>query len=926
DDGSITIQTSNNTDYQYTWSPNVSSTNSAKGLMAGIYTVTISYVDDPECSIVRTITVGNSDGPEATASTTAANCQASNGTAVLSPAGLTYTWEDGFVGNSRTDLKAQSYRVTVEDGSGCSNVLTININENNDLIALVNIDRQPDCGQANGQVSLSVGNGSGTYEYSWGSSNVRSDLLAGVYSVMITDVESGCFTAVNFALTDNVSGVSISGVTDTKVSCAGASDGAVSFQVTPDVGVRIEIRDANNNTFTNGALAPGDYCVLAIDIDNCIAGQACFTVEDALSVQLDVALTDQDCEADGSILLGASGGSGNYRYDWLDLSGDNDPKDRTDLEAGSYSVTVYDSNGCSASAELLIENNCDNTSDCKADAGSLSANEPTVCQENGFATITASPAGGLNVPAGFNVAYVLTRGEELVIERISQTPTFVVSGLGRYTIHTLVYNPVTINPALIDLGVATGFDVNALLEQGGGDICGALDVTGAVFNITECGDCVPPVINGIDATVAGCELANAQATVNVDNAAAYSFSWSAGFANGNTVSGLAAGAYTVTVAETANPECFTVQAFIISDDCDGTGVTPDTIPLILMVNTNAEICVPMSDGFLRENSSFSLLDGSLNGSSAFGSWTLDANTGCLNYTASGTSGTNVDLVCVRILSNGQEDVVCVRVSITPEGNCESIVDDTEVVIPVGDCNNEATYCLDIPLEEIFNYTITDNNVPYAGGLAPCGVGANFSYSYFLIPGGGEAGPYTVESWTVGNNTFTGAVADVDALVDSMNVWDPAGSWVKDAATLRIIGGSGNTNYGAIRIQQNATNQVGILNLNDGTNITGTQVTLTSGKHQLIITEISTGCKDTVDVIVECDDNNECGTIYSGPAEVSIDDCDAVAGICLDIDPTTILQYVITNNGSPYEAGFNGCEFKTVVSYLYFTIPDRGEDG
>ena len=69
---------------------------------------------------------------------------------------------------------------------------------------------------------------------------------------------------------------------------------------------------------------------------------------------------------------------------------------------------------------------------------------------------------------------MLTKGTELVIQRISQTAQFTVSELGAYTIHTLVYDPSTLNLSIIDLGVTTGFDVNVLLIQGGGDICGAL--------------------------------------------------------------------------------------------------------------------------------------------------------------------------------------------------------------------------------------------------------------------------------------------------------------------------------------------------------------------------------------------------------------------------------------------------------------------
>ncbi|MBK6543201.1 MAG: hypothetical protein IPG10_18330 [Flavobacteriales bacterium] len=56
---------------------------------------------------------------------------------------------------------------------------------------------------------------------------------------------------------------------------------------------------------------------------------------------------------------------------------------------------------------------------------------------------------------------------------------------GLYTIHTLVYDPNTLDLTIVELGVTTGFDVNGLLVQGGGAICASLDVAGAQFNVSS---------------------------------------------------------------------------------------------------------------------------------------------------------------------------------------------------------------------------------------------------------------------------------------------------------------------------------------------------------------------------------------------------------------------------------------------------------
>ncbi len=119
-------------------------------------------------------------------------------------------------------------------------------------------------------------------------------------------------------------------------------------------------------------------------------------------------------------------------------------------------------------------------------AGILTADVTAFCIDgSGSTDISATPAGVVSVPDGYEVLYVLTSGNGLVIEGVSNTPAFAVDGTGRYTIHTLVYDPNTLDLSGVEIGVTTGFDVNNLLTQGGGDICGALDVTGAVFNIQD---------------------------------------------------------------------------------------------------------------------------------------------------------------------------------------------------------------------------------------------------------------------------------------------------------------------------------------------------------------------------------------------------------------------------------------------------------
>jgi hypothetical protein len=147
------------------------------------------------------------------------------------------------------------------------------------------------------------------------------------------------------------------------------------------------------------------------------------------------------------------------------------------IQGGGTICASLDVTGAPVTVEL-----CD---ECLADAGTLTADEAEVCLQSGV--LLAIPDGNSEVPQGFQTIYVLTQGPGLVILAVDATPTFTVTEEGTYTIHTLVYDPLTLDLGIVEPGVTTGFDVNALLIQGGGEICASLDVAGAAFTVSICG-------------------------------------------------------------------------------------------------------------------------------------------------------------------------------------------------------------------------------------------------------------------------------------------------------------------------------------------------------------------------------------------------------------------------------------------------------
>ncbi|MEZ0611789.1 SdrD B-like domain-containing protein [Fibrella sp. WM1] len=131
---------------------------------------------------------------------------------------------------------------------------------------------------------------------------------------------------------------------------------------------------------------------------------------------------------------------------------------------------------------------------CNAKAGTLVAPAAEICASSLTAvTLTATDNGDRVVPTGFSTVYVLTKGNNLVIQQTSPTASFTVpaTAAGLYTIHTLVYNPAALDLSVIRPGVTTGTEVLNLIRTN--NLCADLDVNGASTTIKYVN---PPIIPG----------------------------------------------------------------------------------------------------------------------------------------------------------------------------------------------------------------------------------------------------------------------------------------------------------------------------------------------------------------------------------------------------------------------------------------------
>jgi large repetitive protein len=215
------------------------------------------------------------------------------------------------------------------------------------------------CGQANGSVQANGAGGTGTLNYQWtdvsnavvGTNAVLLNAPSGNYSVRITDVNSCIQTAV--ASVGSVDGAQFNVNSIVAVSCPASIDGGAQLTVTSGQGPFV-ITWGNGETGLQAIQLPGGSNSVSVqDGNNCTVAST-FTVPTPTPISLSsVTSTSPDCvgSTNGSLQVTPTGGSGGYSFQWDGSAGTNT---LSNIAAGSYSLVVTDSENCSATQLLTL--------------------------------------------------------------------------------------------------------------------------------------------------------------------------------------------------------------------------------------------------------------------------------------------------------------------------------------------------------------------------------------------------------------------------------------------------------------------------------------------------------------------------------------------------------------------------------------------
>ena len=443
--GSITLAVSGSAaPYTFDWSDLTGTTDPQNRLIldGGTYTVKVTP-SVPNCDTTLTIVVANNCVANRcgliVASTIIPKTCASNGSITLTGTGstapYTFSWSD-LTGTgqpqNRTNLNAGSYTVTVTPATpNCDTIVTlvvpnnaINCNGSNVRLATVNVQVQDsttfcvDSSRVTGGFTVIL-------------------TASQTFSTMATSTPLGCYKIKGFVVGQDSALIILVGQngvrdttkltinviprvanrcglivlsTTTPKTCT--TNGSITLSVSGSTGPYTytwsdSTTVSNPQVRTN--LAAGTYIVtvtpsvpncdttltitVANNATNCNAGNTCGLVVSSVAVP-------KNCTARGSITLTVSGGTAPYSYNWADLNGTSFPRNRTNLEAGIYVVTITSASpNCDSVLRITVANDSGNcgTNRIRTDSITVQVGDSTrYCVDSsrvlgGFTVILSSP-------------------------------------------------------------------------------------------------------------------------------------------------------------------------------------------------------------------------------------------------------------------------------------------------------------------------------------------------------------------------------------------------------------------------------------------------------------------------------------------------------------------------------------------------------
>jgi gliding motility-associated-like protein len=289
-----------------------------------------------------------------------------NGTiSILAGGGLSpyqYRLNGGSFGSSGSfsSLSPGAYTLQIKDANDCTKDTSVTLINPDSIIASAT-SRPALCNAINsGSVTIYASGGTGPLSYAmgatgtFGSSNVFNSLSAGTYTFRVRDTNN-CIKTITKTVTDSIVLVAAS-ITTTNVSCFSGNNGSIS--VSPSNGFLPYTYALGTGTFgtssTFSSLTAGTYAIHVKDSLGCALDTSAIITQPT-KLNIGVTKNNPTCygASSGSITANGSGGKTPYTYSINSGTFTSSPT-FSSLVAGTYTVTVKDSNACTKDTSITL--------------------------------------------------------------------------------------------------------------------------------------------------------------------------------------------------------------------------------------------------------------------------------------------------------------------------------------------------------------------------------------------------------------------------------------------------------------------------------------------------------------------------------------------------------------------------------------------
>ena len=343
--------------YTYLWS-NAQSSQDLNNLCQGSYTVTVT--DANNCTKTGNYTITNLFTLSTSATATAAACFGANSGGISTTISggttpYTYAWSNGASTQSLINTIAGTYTLTITDANLCKSIVSAQITQPTAALALSFSKIDVKCfGNSTGSATSNVTGGTSPYTYTWSNGATTSSLsniTSGTYTLTVTDSHN-CIATATTIIAQPLAALTIN-TSKTDVLCFGNSTGNISCTVT---GGTTPYSYLWNNGATSSSLnniVAGTYSVTITDANLCSTTTSITINQPTAALSGNAVSSYANCygTSTGSVNLTINGGTTPYNYNW---SNGTSVQNISNVNAGTYTVTVTDANNCSITTQATV--------------------------------------------------------------------------------------------------------------------------------------------------------------------------------------------------------------------------------------------------------------------------------------------------------------------------------------------------------------------------------------------------------------------------------------------------------------------------------------------------------------------------------------------------------------------------------------------